>query len=32
MRARLMLDMTDEEEFETGLARLISALQQAPDV
>jgi hypothetical protein len=32
MRARLMLDMTDQEEFETGLARLISTLQQTPDV
>jgi hypothetical protein len=32
MRARLMLDMTDEDEFETGLTRLISTLQQPPDV
>jgi hypothetical protein len=32
MRARLMLDMTDDDEFETAIARLVAAIQQAPDV
>jgi len=32
MRARLMLDLTDEEELETGLARLISALREPPHI
>jgi len=31
IRARLMLDMTDADEFETNLARLADELQQAPD-
>ena len=31
MRARLWLDMIDEEEFETSLARLVHELRQAPD-
>jgi hypothetical protein len=30
-RARLWLDMTDDDEFETNLARLIYELQQPPD-
>jgi hypothetical protein len=31
MRARLMLDMTDDDEFATDLARLVYTLRQAPD-
>jgi len=31
MRARLMLDMTDADEFELNLARLADELRQAPD-
>jgi hypothetical protein len=31
MRARLWLDMTDDDEFETNLARLVYELRQAPD-
>jgi hypothetical protein len=32
MRARLMLDMTDEADFEANVARLVDALRQAPDL
>jgi hypothetical protein len=32
LRARLWLDMTDEDEFEINVARLVYELQQAPDV
>jgi hypothetical protein len=31
MRARLWLDMTDDDEFETNLARLVYELRQPPD-
>lgn len=31
MRARLWLDMTDDEQFEANLARLVGELRQAPD-
>jgi hypothetical protein len=31
IRARLWLDMTDDGEFETNIARLIHELQQPPD-
>jgi hypothetical protein len=30
MRARLWLDMTDDEEFATGVERLVDALEQSP--
>jgi len=32
MRARLMLDMTDEADFEANVARLVEALKQPPDL
>ena len=32
MRARLWLDMTDDDEFETNIARLVHALRQPPDM
>lgn len=31
IRARLWLDMTDDDEFETNIARLIFELRQPPD-
>ena len=31
MRANLMLDMTEDADFETNVARLISQLKQSPD-
>jgi hypothetical protein len=32
IRARYYLDMTDEEEFEAAVARLVSQLRQSPDI
>ncbi len=32
IRARYYLDMTDEDEFEAALARLVAQLRQSPDI
>jgi hypothetical protein len=32
IRARYYLDMTDEDEFETAVARLVAQLRQSPDI
>jgi hypothetical protein len=32
IRARLMLDMTDDDEFKVNLARIVHELKQSPDI